>query len=65
MEETVIKEYRLEHKEVVEAVYDYFVKKGIEGIFQPSHVKLVCLTNEFAEEDEIEAKLELKMRNIK
>ena len=64
MQQTTTKKFTLSNKECREAIYDYFVKKGIKGIFNPEHIDVQVLTSEFEEYQEINAVLQIKEDKI-
>lgn len=55
-----IREYILNGIEIQEALYDYFVKKQVQGLYEPKHIELEVLADEPDSFPEIQAKLILK-----
>ena len=60
MEVNKTKEYVLNGAEIREALYDYFIKKQAQGIFEPKHIEILVLSDEPDDFPEIQAKLILK-----
>lgn len=54
------REYVLNGAEIREALYDYFIKKQIQGIYEPKHIELQVLSDNPDEFPEIQAVLILK-----